>query len=818
MVTTGSNYIDMEVFENSGRNLAEYLMSKKPNQPQQRLFNFEDTPDSQDVSVRVIQRKSKSSRAPARATPTPPPLSFNSGTTISSRFEPAVCSTPYANVKGIICRNSKIDKNNTTHGSRSSSAKRVSFHPNEVDEGPWRPDVSECHNASASMRNPNQPRSPEYPPVENDDLERTLAHIFGADGSAQLKVRSVAELNSAAGNELQNLTFTKDLRKSKEPSPNVEDVISLISDDEDSPEYEEHPGPSSDPEEDHGVAPEDNRTIVNTSHPRTIRESQRMEISITETPIRVNSRKSTHGTKNNLMSILEDWSDNDTIVYDGGRNEAPMPEKEVTQENARQNNLSSGFIDASSQTSRIVSQRRQNTAIPARIQEEIHENISSATLHRTQTQQTLPNRTELSSTFKAPPAKGRKKRPKKIDSPLQRQIDIEKSVRTSVSRSLGTSRRKLYSQSTQNDDEDSNESCATSSSRSSGDQPVNAVQDEEVIDEVPPIPGPSQLLTCNIVIDRTEVEKLLASDKSTEKESTKDGRKKKVVGNKRKRPVAEIEEIEEDAVQEKPTLRRSTRTRYAPMAPWMKIHNVKPLVVKTYNENVSLRKRYVRMGTDDTPDLRGDFTMIWEKKQTQKEKTQKKAREREKAQKRAQGKQRRDNEEREDEAMEGVEPQVDAGEQEVEPTTGRMLNEERNEEACEEVPVANTEDCAGPSGSNPKRTLDDIVLYCVHDYERQRIDYYETESNLPGIRTYRGTGHDKVGYMVFEPGTKKPSCTLMEGRCMFQVFEGQFKFRVDKIRSVVNKGDVLFLNEGQKYYAKCINRSGLGEVFYMLLP
>uniref|UniRef100_A0A1B0CJ08 Uncharacterized protein n=1 Tax=Lutzomyia longipalpis TaxID=7200 RepID=A0A1B0CJ08_LUTLO len=666
-VTTGSNYIDMEVFENSGRNLAEYLMSKKPNQPQQRLFNFEDTPDSQDVSVRVIQRKSKNSRAPARASPTPPPLSFNSGTTISSRFEPAVCSTPYANVKGIICRNSKIDKNNTTHGSRSSSAKRVSFHPNEVDEGPWRPDVSECHNvsipgnvpeivpsqgltpqASASMRNPNQPRSPEYPPVENDDLERTLAHIFGADGSAQLKVRSVAELNSAAGNELQNLTFTKDLRKSKEPSPNVEDVISLISDDEDSPEYEEHPGQSSDPEEDHGVAPEDNRTIVNTSHPRTIRESQRMEISITETPIRVNSRKGTHGTKNNLMSILEDWSDNDTIVYDGGRNEAPMPEKEVTQENARQNNLSSGFIDASSQTSRIVSQRRQNTAIPARIQEEIHENISSATLQRTQTQQTLPNRTELSRPKEAT---------KKIDSPLQRQIDVEKSVRTSVSRSLGTSRRKLYSQSTQNDDEDSNESGATSSNRSSSDQPVNAVKDEEVIDEVPPTPGPS----------RTEVEKLLASDKSTEKESAKDGRRKKVVGNKRKRPVAEIEEIDEDAVQEKQPLRRSTRTRHAPMSMWMKIHNKKPFVVNTYNENVSFKERYAQMGTGDTPDLIDDYTM-WENKQEQKEKTQKKARERKKAQKRVQGKQWRDNEEKEVEVMAGVEPQVDAGEQEMHDT------------------------------------------------------------------------------------------------------------------------------------------------------
>ncbi|XP_055713671.1 histone-lysine N-methyltransferase, H3 lysine-79 specific-like isoform X2 [Phlebotomus papatasi] len=589
---------DMEVFENSGKNLAEYLLNRQGIKvSRRRLFEFDRDEESEEVSIRFVENHQGFPILQRNS-----PSSSSTSSTTFVRFKPSTASTPFPRENLPSCPRKIVSVSYPNAPQRLVSPEKT---PKRNSRGSTQ---------SSSISDPQSPHgnrrqitvnpqvlspTPPCPPYADEPIVSSAKTVVE-------NIRNISEtMKESEKSKIQSIhEKSKQSKKtiSVTEKPSSREVQFSMTDDEDDPDV---PNPE----------------VVQTN---TNREIQRMSIS-----------------------------------------EPPIIDLRSPQQ---KNDASSGFVDFSAQSSRTTANKPKSgtaeiaTGNKSVIPELPEESTNLLSLCNQRSQVSLvPTATSTvtndSGVFKAPLATGKRgRKKKKLDSPLARMIQLESSIRKSVPRELGVSKRKLYSKGSEEflhealvDDIGRKDSVSHELQQQQQELEVELDSDElmEAEAEVFDIANITQ--PCHIAVERINItndlkmltekekqeykkakkEKNFNKDKDMKKQKEKEEKeKKKMEKEKKKEEKDKKKKKEKKKEDEKPLeeqeenipIRRSQRKRYAPMAFWLGAQR-SPLMVRTYNEKIDLKKRYVKQGSKSTPVIKGDFTVLMEKKEKKEKKS-----------------------------------------------------------------------------------------------------------------------------------------------------------------------------------------------------
>lgn len=224
-------------------------------------------------------------------------------------------------------------------------------------------------------------------------------------------------------------------------------------------------------------------------------------------------------------------------------------------------------------------------------------------------------------------------------------IQLENTIRQSVPRELGTSKRKLYSKGSEEytnealvDNSGSKDSVSNELEQQQQEHEIELDSEELMEAEAEVFDASNIVQPCYISVEHLNISDLVKSlteqeqqkqkkDKKNKKEKEdKKGKEKKDKKEKKnkKKKEQENEMMEKEKLLKEQEgnipLRRSQRKRFAPVPFWLGTQH-SPLIVKSYDEEMDLKKRYVKEGSDSTPVIKGDFTVLKEKKAKKKKKS-----------------------------------------------------------------------------------------------------------------------------------------------------------------------------------------------------
>ncbi|XP_059608608.1 uncharacterized protein LOC132256288 [Phlebotomus argentipes] len=761
---------DMEVFDNSGNNLAEYLLAKRKKKVT-KLFKDPVNGKSEVVQVKYIKKKAppaasyhrpegpegpESPEGPERPVVMTSPGSSTNGTL---NFAPGTTSTPFPTQRKSITRR-RVD----SLPRRTSILTKIPEQdpPNpiftEYDRRSEKSMIASRQSASRQLTKATLPThfgslssfsSPEHSNSDND-----MPDALPVSPAAQ-------EPEEEASQPIYTLDLPNDVDDDVVVYDEVEEVIIELTSDEEDNELHDFP------------------------QPQTNLGSLKMDISETMAKTPAANGRQSQKTIMNVVSVAHDRScnssrnDDATIVPQNiDRANLEATEEGSTGSNKQRieasNDATSGFVDCSSKRDTVSRHPRENilkqfttniSAIAEASERNTIHRLRNSKINNTTDQRTTTiTTTSDSGIFKVPSLtvkelKRTKRKKKTLDSPVRRIIQLEKDIRTSVPRAAGASMRKLYSH-RNSQDEDVTENTVVNSQWEP--EPEHS-EDEIVRDVIPSVDQEMDLPQCAVIVDRLTVLPPMEKKRS----------------QKRKKEKAEV------IPQNEFNLRRSRRQKCTPMPYWLTgSSRYQTLKVQTYNEEVPLKERYANADpSEETPVFKSDFTLLIEEK-----------------------KRRRKKQEERDKKKQKPNTELDVAEiEEPQPTKTKEKPKKKRPQNTRD-----DEDSAGRSKAIPAMSQDEIFnqlrdednnpkIAEVFDFKSKVHVYMKKESAVPGIDFYVSQMSEACGFMVFKPGTRKKRCRVTSEKCYLVVTRGSFEAEVDGVRRQTTDKSVIIIHKDMKY-------------------
>ncbi|XP_059614434.1 histone-lysine N-methyltransferase, H3 lysine-79 specific-like [Phlebotomus argentipes] len=723
---------DMEVFDNSGNNLAEYLLGKR-NKKVSKLFKEPVNEKSEVVKVKYIKKKAP----PAALYPRPelPAVMTSSGASSNGTlsFDPGTTSTPFPRQRKVV-----------SLPSRTSTLTKI------PEQNPPNPKISTEHNRRSGKSMIGSQLS-----ASRQLSEATVPTHFGSLSSF---ISSEQSNDSNSDNDMLDGLPLSDA--AHEPEEDASQPI-----------YSSNTPTSI----------EEENEFYGFTQSQTDLESLRMDICETMAKTPATNGRQSQKTIMNVVSVAQNRSCNSSC-----NNEATIVPRntdrvnlEATEEGSTKqrieapNDATSGFVDFSSQRDTVFSHPRENvlknftTNIP--VIAEVSEVNMSHELKNSRINNTTNKRagtitvTSDSGICKGPSltvkgSKRTKRKKKKLDSPVQKIIQLEKKIRTSIPRAAGKSMRKLYSH-CNSQDENVTENAMVNSQR----EPEPEHSENEIVrDVIPSVDQEIDLSQCSVVVNR------LTALPPVEK---KKGRKKK--------------EKPEVIPQDEFGLRRSRRQKCAPMPYWLTgSSRYQTLKVQTYNEEVPLKKRYATVDPKEgTHVFTTDCSLLIEKKKGKKKKQQVRDKKKQKP-----------NTELDVSEIEEPQPQK-TKEKPKKKKPQNTRDAENSADRSKDIPAMSQDEIF-----NQLRDEDnDLRIAEVLEFKSKVHAYMKKESIVPGIDLYVSQTSETCGFMVFTPGTRKRRCRVTSNKCYFAVTRGSFEVKVDGVRKQTTDNSIIIIQKDMKY-------------------